>query len=136
MKLYFDGSCGPNNPGGYACYAYVVMNEDECIIKQTGVECEGKEATNNVAEYAGLKHGLQYLLDNEITNKVEIFGDSKLVISQINGDWKCKQTHLQLMLKDVKALLDRFDYWEASWVPRNENSLADGLSKWQSVING
>lgn len=137
LKLYFDGSCGPKNPGGYACWAFVLTesNNDSLLIQQTGVECHGEGATNNVAEYAGLKHGLQYIIQEKLTKEVEIFGDSKLVINQINGEWKCKSDHLKHWLVTIHELLDHFTIWNANWIPRNENSLADGLSKWESVLN-
>jgi len=135
MKLYFDGSCGPKNPGGYACWAFVIIKDGKEIARRTGIECQGEGATNNVAEYAGLKHGLQYMIQENITQEVEIFGDSKLVISQVNGEWKCKSAHLKLWLEMIHELLNQFSLWSANWVPRNENSLADGLSKWESVVN-
>lgn len=136
MKLYFDGSCGPKNPGGYACYAFVIIDEKKEIARKTGVECQGENATNNIAEYAGLLHGLEYMIENNITQKVEIFGDSQLVINQVNGTWKCKQKHLQTVLANVHSKLDQFTSWEANWIPRENNALADGLSKWDSVVNG
>jgi ribonuclease HI len=136
LKLYFDGSCGPKNPGGYACYAFVIKNENVEVTRKTGVECEGESATNNVAEYAGLLHGLEYIIENNITDNIEIFGDSQLVINQINGTWKCKQKHLQVILANVHTKLQQLTSWKATWIPREYNALADGLSKWDSVING
>lgn len=132
MKLYFDGSCGPKNPGGYACYAFVIDDK----IQKNGVAFEGENATNNTAEFSGLIKGLEYLVENNIFEKLEIFGDSKLVINQLNGEWKCKQEHLKILLNKVKFLLESFESWEATWIPREENYLADSLSKWNLVING
>lgn len=136
MKLYFDGSCGPKNPGDYACYAYVIKNDDQELTRQNGIECQGESATNNIAEYAGLMHGLEYIIENNlIKDHLEIFGDSQLVINQVNGDWKCKSSHLQVILNQVLKMLDQLDSWNATWVPREQNSIADGLSKWQTVVN-
>lgn len=132
MKLYFDGSCGPKNPGGYACYAFVVGD-----IKKNGIACQGDQATNNVAEYNGLIKGLEYLIENNmIDENLEIFGDSKLVISQLNGEWKCKKDHLNVLLKKTTFLLESFKSWEATWIPREENIIADEFSKWDLVVNG
>jgi ribonuclease HI len=133
MKLYFDGSCGPNNPGGYACFAFVISDNGKEVVRKTGIHCQGEEATNNVAEYAGLIAGLEYMVENSLKN-VEIFGDSKLVINQVNEDWKCKAENLQPMLKAAHDLLPNFDSWEATWIPRDDNSLADGLSKWNNIV--
>jgi len=135
MKIYFDGSCGPKNPGGYACYAFVIIEEGKEVIQKTGIECQGEGATNNVAEYAGLLHALEFLIENKNTGSIEIYGDSKLVINQVNGDWRCKQEHLQKLLDKVHECLDKFFDWTAGWVPRDQNSLADGLSKWETVLD-
>jgi len=129
MKIYFDGSCGPKNPGGKACYGYVIFDGDKEIHRDRGLECEGEGATNNVAEYAGLYHGLKYLVESGQTSLIEIIGDSQLVINQVNKTWKCKKEHLQEYLAKVHKLLDSFDNWSAKWVPREENSEADTLSK-------
>jgi ribonuclease HI len=40
--------------------------------------------TNNQAEYEALLRGLQYLKEEKAIS-VEIFGDSELVIKQLNG---------------------------------------------------
>jgi ribonuclease HI len=42
--------------------------------------------TNNQAEYGALLRGLQYLRDAKAIS-VEIFGDSELVIKQLNGQY-------------------------------------------------
>jgi ribonuclease HI len=46
------------------------------------------ECTKNQAEYKALLNGLEVLIDLGV-RKVEIFGDSKLVVQQINGESQC-----------------------------------------------
>jgi ribonuclease HI len=46
------------------------------------------ECTENQAEYKALLNGLEVLIDLGV-RKVEIFGDSKLVVQQINGESQC-----------------------------------------------
>lgn len=129
MRIYFDGSCGPKNPGGKACYGFVINDENGERYRSRGLECKGPKATNNVAEYAALKHALKYLKETGYTGHVEIRGDSNLVVSQIRGDWKCKKEHLQQYLAEVSDLLENFESWDAEWIPREENTIADALSK-------
>jgi len=129
MKIFFDGSCGPTNPGGKACFGFVLFEGQNEVYRGRGLECQGPSATNNVAEYAGLKRALIYLQTTGYKGPLQIVGDSNLVISQVNGEWKCKKPHLQTYLKEVHTLLDEFESWDAWWIPREENYIADELSK-------
>jgi ribonuclease HI len=45
--------------------------------------------TNNQAEYEALLRGLQYLKEVGAVS-VEIYGDSELVIKQLNGQYECR----------------------------------------------
>ncbi|KAM2457674.1 hypothetical protein ACFX1W_006551 [Malus domestica] len=45
--------------------------------------------TNNRVEYEALIIGLEILMDLGAT-EVKVFGDSKLVINQLNGEFKCR----------------------------------------------
>ena len=36
-KAYFDGSCGPRNPGGTAAYGAVIFRQQERIWKERGL---------------------------------------------------------------------------------------------------
>lgn len=129
MKIFFDGSCGPKNPGGKACYGFAVIDEHgEERYGESGLVCEGEGATNNVAEYAALRNALLYARNQDF-KVLEIFGDSKLVVNQINGMWKCTKPHLQVWIDECQELLKAFDYWTIAWVQREDNRRADELSK-------
>ena len=128
MKIYFDGSCGPKNPGGRACYGFAVFdNEDTEVYKESGFVCEGEGATNNVAEYAALRNALLYARKSG-HQVLEIFGDSKLVVNQINGNWKCTKPHLQVYIDECQQLLKGL-HWNVTWISRDKNERADALSK-------
>jgi ribonuclease HI len=45
-------------------------------------------ASNNAAEYEALVHGLSIVASLGI-KKLMVYGDSLVVISQINKDWDC-----------------------------------------------
>jgi probable phosphoglycerate mutase len=49
--------------------------------------------TNNQAEYEALLRGLQYLKEVGAVS-VEIYGDSELVIKQLNGRYECEEFSL------------------------------------------
>ena len=70
IQVYFDGLCQPYNPGGIACYAFVILAKKEHEQKQQqyyseyGLAAEpfSDSATNNVAEYTGIIKALEWLL--------------------------------------------------------------------------
>lgn len=91
--------------------------------------------SNNVAEWCGLYNALRSLSDNQSSadritgDKILIFGDSQLVIRQLNGHWKIKAKHLMQYRVDCINLLEEIGLpWEAKWCPRDENKEADRLA--------
>jgi hypothetical protein len=69
-KAYFDGSCGPRNPGGTAA----------------------------------------------------------LVIQQMLGRWKIKAGIYEPFAQRAKVLTSEFSNIGGQWIPRGQNTIADGLS--------
>lgn len=57
IQVYFDGLCQPVNPGGIACYAFIVKNGENTIYPEYGFVA--RDSTNNVAEYAALIKALK-----------------------------------------------------------------------------
>ena len=61
IQVYFDGLCQPYNPGGIACYAFVILakkgqEQKQQYYSEYGLAAESfaDNATNNVAEYTGI----------------------------------------------------------------------------------
>lgn len=130
LTLYFDGACEPVNPGGTATYGWVLADEKGTVTEGRGMAKAGAGATNNVAEYYGLGHGLRSILEARLNpESLEIRGDSQLVIRQLTGQWACHKPHLAALRDRCLELLKALGCeWTATWIPRNENSPADGLS--------
>jgi ribonuclease HI len=122
IEVYFDGLCQPVNPGGIACYAFVVKNEGKTIHSDYGLAAEpfSKDATNNVAEYTALVKALEWLLANNL--------DSQLVVKQLSGDYKVKAKRIISLYRQVLLLKIKFKEVEITWVPREENKEADRLT--------
>jgi ribonuclease HI len=59
--------------------------------------------TNNQAEYEALLRGLQYFREAKAI-AVEIFGDSELVIKQLNGQYECRDDILRNYYEECKVL--------------------------------
>ena len=88
--------------------------------------------SNNVAEYAGVLQILKYLSTHP-PGRITIHGDSKLVISQLNGKWRMRKGLYLSTAKEAKALLAHLHNcgWEINlcWIPRAQNEECDALSK-------
>jgi ribonuclease HI len=129
LKLYFDGSCMPKNPGGVARYGWSITNwEGKRLISDSGEVCRGPEATCNLAEWNALAHALRYLEEQNWTGKLEIMGDSQLVIRQITGAYKVSKDTLIPLFRECKELLEGIN-WTAKWIPRKQNQECDRLSR-------
>jgi ribonuclease HI len=59
--------------------------------------------------------------------------DSQLVTSQINGEYQTKDPQLSKYLTKVLELAKGFKFFEAIYVPREQNSRADLLEKLSST---
>jgi len=127
LTLYFDGLCGPVNPGGIACYGWLLLQDGKEIAQGNGVEARGPKATNNMAEWSALLYGLRAAAALR-PERLEIRGDSLLVINQLTGGWRMNAVHLLPYRNRCLDLL-RGCQWQARWVPREENVAADALSR-------
>ena len=130
VRIYFDGLCTPN-PGGITTYGFVIHEPDGKSWEGGGKAAEPgtKEATNNVAEYTGLVRALEKALELGLQGiATHVYGDSKLVISQVSGEWRVRDKKLAPLYLAAREMADRFDSVRFSWVPREQNRDADRLS--------
>ncbi len=130
-KLFFDGSCGPVNPGGnmgLGCYA---EDENNRIIFQISKKIESSpNNTNNKSEYLSLIEGLKKLIELNLQQEtIEVYGDSQLVIMQMKGLWKWKKGKYVETAFQCKMLRNKFSDIDFNWIPREENKSADILSR-------
>jgi ribonuclease HI len=84
----FLGQCLPRNPGGIACYAYIIRNKEGHLLQEScglAAEPNSPSSTNSVANYTALIRSLEWLIKNGYSNDIiRVYGNSRLVISQIN----------------------------------------------------
>ena len=64
--------------------------------------------TNNIVEYEACILGLETALELDI-KQIEVFGDSNLVLRQIQGDWKTRDVKLRPYHAYLELLITRFD---------------------------
>jgi ribonuclease HI len=85
-------------------------------------------ASNNVAEYEALVHGLKMAKQIGI-RRILCFGDSDLVTHQVSGDWDARDANMASYRFYVQQLSRFFEGCEFHHVPRANNDEADRLSK-------
>lgn len=141
IKCFFDGCCEPTNPGGVAAYGAIIFRDGQRIWEDSQIffpkKGREKETSNNVAEYSGFKAVLNYLLASGLyLEAIEIFGDSNLVIQQMFGRWKIKSGYYVPVALACRKLLSQFPKIKGYWIPREQNSIADELSKARLVKVG
>lgn len=119
-KMYTDGGAR-GNPGPSAI-AFVICKMDGSVVKKAG-EYIG-ETTNNQAEYRALEAGLKAAGKMGV-KELQVLMDSELVVKQINGQYKVKNTDLLPVYMNVKALADEFNKITFNHVPRELNKEAD-----------
>jgi ribonuclease HI len=122
-ELRFDGGCR-GNPGPAGLGA--VLYKDGATVWAGWCDVPDPATTNNVAEYSAFLFGCEALRRFKV-DRVSILGDSKLVISQVKGDWQCREKHLIALRDRVRAALEGVD-WTARNVPRAQNAVADALA--------
>jgi ribonuclease HI len=123
VHVYFDGA-SRGNPGP-AAVGWVLVSGDGIVAE--GGERVG-ETTNNRAEYEALVRGLEAAADYGF-EEVVVRGDSQLVVEQVTGAWETNDPGLRERRVRVHELLDRFDEWSITHVPRELNDRADELAE-------
>lgn len=123
MLLRFDGA-SRGNPGIGGSGA--VLYKDKSIIK-TCYMYHILPVTNNISEYYGLIIGMRMAFMEGIKN-LTVEGDSKLVIEQVFGKWKCNNPNMIALNKEVQELKKLFDSITGKWIPREKNKDADKAS--------
>jgi ribonuclease H / adenosylcobalamin/alpha-ribazole phosphatase len=121
-KLHTDGGAR-GNPGP-AGIGVVLRDDSGKVIGE--ISRPIGETTNNVAEYTAVIEGLKLALQLGITD-IEVQIDSKLVVSQLSGDWKIKSDGLRGLAVEARRLLNRFSSAKLTHVGRAQNADADKL---------
>ena len=133
LVLFFDGAC-TKNPGGVASFGFKISCKDtgNLIYSQSGEVCRGTQASCNIAEWAALRNGIKYLKDQSWSGVIEIYGDSQLVINQLNGVFKVRKDTLIPYYTECMEILKGWN-WSAIWIAREQNKECDELSRLPSV---
>jgi ribonuclease HI len=120
MELYFDGSASPKGSG---C-GYILLNNNETI--DSGSVFLHKYTVNQ-AEYTGLIKGLIAAMAH--TKTLKVYGDSELVIRQMNGIYQVRHPRMIPLYTQAMTLATQYEDIEFHHIPRELNTLADALAR-------
>ena len=124
MKARLSTDGGARGNPGPAAFGYVLETDDGTVLDARGQRIG--VATNNVAEYRALVAGLEAALAQGVT-QLEVVSDSELLVKQMRGEYKVKNTALRA-LHDAAAELEReLGGVTYTAVRREHNELADRL---------
>jgi len=128
IECWFDGACEPVNPHGHASYGALVRSGMRTLFSESGYVGFGEGMSNNVAEYAGIIAVMKFLAGANVRQAI-IFGDSKLVVKQMNGRWRAKRGAYLPFYKEAIKLRAQLPEVAIRWIPRERNGEADALSR-------
>jgi ribonuclease HI len=86
------------------------------------------KVSNNEAEYKALLHGLRLAISLSI-KRLLVYGDSAVVINQVNKSWDRNKENMDAYCLEVRKLENKFYGLEFHHVVRDNNVAADVLSK-------
>jgi len=133
VVIFIDGSV-TGNPGGVVGYGWDCPETGESSF---GAAFQGGDgATNNTAEWVAAVAALIFVLGKdrrEVIGTVTIKSDSELLVNQLNGEWRVKHSNLKPLAAIANMMIEELGHHgvgvTAEWIPREENRVADDLSR-------
>lgn len=130
IVVHCDGLCEPTNPGGTATYGWVARRGGDLVGSGHGVVAKGPQATNNLAEYTAIIEALTWLERSGLSGEqISLRSDSQLAIRQLTGQYEVRSPKIWPLYTKASQLARRFPNLRFKWVPREQNSEADHLSR-------
>ena len=134
LSIYCDGGAR-GNPGP-AAIGFVVYKDRKIIHKSSK---KIGETTNNVAEYQAVIAALEWLTKpsaiGHLPSAISFYLDSQLIVNQLNGNFKIKNSNLQKLIVRAKNLERKINgKISYSYVSRRRNKIADALVN--QALNG
>jgi ribonuclease HI len=120
--MYFDGSLNINSAGAGVLFISPTK-EQLCYILRIYFP-----ASNNAAEYKAYLHGMWIAVQLGV-KRLYVYGDSSLVINQLNKDWDMTSEKIDAYCKEIKKLQGKFYGIKYTHVVQDKNQVADELSK-------
>ncbi|XP_042505572.1 uncharacterized protein LOC122082159 [Macadamia integrifolia] len=127
-QMFFDGAA--NHKG---CGAGVLLITLEGLNMPMAYRLDF-ECTNNMAEYEACLMGLKAAISIGV-KRLEVYGDSSIVICQVQGKWKTKEEKLKPYQGCVESLMKQFTEINFDYFQRDNNRFADALATLASMVD-
>jgi ribonuclease HI len=121
-KMYFDGS--PKLQGAGDSILFISPRGDQLKYALQFLFL----ASNNAAESEALIYGLNIVVSLGF-KRLMVYGDSLVVIGQVNKDWYCSIDSMGNYCASVRKIEDKFEGLEFHHIERDHNATADAQSK-------
>jgi ribonuclease HI len=122
--IIFTDGAARGNPGP-AAIGVVIQDRAGSIL--SSISRRLADTTNNQAEYLAVIAALEKAISLR-TRKVLLKSDSELVVNQINGKYKIKNTALRPLYQRIVQLAGTLESFTVSYIPRERNTRADALA--------
>ena len=122
IEVFCDGGAR-GNPGP-AAWGFVIKKDGQIIKEDCGYI---GIATNNIAEYTALVEALSYLGKTFKGESITVYLDSKLAVSQLNGEYKIKNLNIAKLVRVVREIEKSLGDIVYNHIPRVQNKEADRL---------
>ena len=121
--IHTDGAAR-GNPGP-AAIGVIIKDENGKLLAR--ISRGIGTTTNNQAEYQAIITALEKAISLSIL-QVALKSDSELVVNQINGQYKIKNTGLRALYQRVVQLIGSLEGFSIAYIPREQNTGADALA--------
>lgn len=126
VELVLNTDGGSRNNPGNAAIGFVISDTTGNVLetqkKYIGI------ATNNEAEYQALLSGVQHIANfYPDCHALTIYADSELMVKQIRGEYKIRESHLKVFADAIHQTLKSFKSYKIIHILRAKNKLADKL---------
>lgn len=123
IEIFIDGGSrgnpGPSG-GGFGIYRGGMLIDK-------GSEYFGIK-TNNQSEYLALRMALRKVYKDYSELRIKCYMDSKLVVEQMNGNFKVKSPNVKPLYEETRRIADQFKIFSIHHIRREQNKLADQLA--------
>lgn len=116
------GARGNPGPAGYG-----VVIKDQSGNKVAVLSGYLGHQTNNYAEYSALMAALEYAVTHP-SKALKVISDSELLVKQIRGQYKVKNSTLQQLHGRAQGLIGRLEWFSIEHSLREHNREADRLA--------
>jgi ribonuclease HI len=120
--MYFDGSLNIDGVGAGVLFISPTNAQLRYVLRIYF------PASNNVVEYEAYLHVMRIAVELGV-KRLHVYGDSSLVINQLNKDWDTTSKKMDAYCKENRKLEGKFYRIEYTHVVRDKNQAADELSK-------